>query len=450
MTKSESISVFRKAKIHDALATAVCVCILLLVMPQTVLADFDVYIEEPSIQRLRIAIPEFRGSTAGGTPELGRDLTRIVENDLELSGYFMSIDRDAFLPDAAEDVARDLIRFRDWTLIGAELLLSCSYSTIGNSLELEARLYDVFRGRRIYTKRLLGKVDKNRELIHRLSNEILYLLTGQKGIFLSKIAYVNRLKGKKDYYKEIFICDVDGYNTRQITFDKSIAMLPRFSPSGEKLLYNSYKDGGPMLYLKDLTTGVDSRISSRSGLNIGACWASDSKSIALALSHGENPDIYRIDLKGNILNRYTKFWGIDVSPSFSPDGRKMAFVSNRSGSPQIYVLDLETGAENRITYDGKYNTSPNWSKRDVIAFAGMNDGSFDIFTVRPDGSNLRCLTNGKGKNEDPCWSPDGRYIVFTSNRAGGYHLYLMTAGGLNQRRITFGKGEQTSPSWSPY
>ena len=140
----------------------------------------------------------------------------------------------------------------------------------------------------------------------------------------------------------------------------------------------------------------------------------------------------------------------DVSPSLSPDGNKIVFVSNRSGSPQIYVRDLLRGREERLTFEGKYNTSPSWSSLNRIAYAGMTDGKFDIYTMEADGSHLMKLTADQGNNEDPCWSPDGRYIAFASSREGQYHVYIMNANGQNQRRITYGKGDQTSPSWSPY
>lgn len=451
MTKSKSASISKSSKSTSLLILAGILCILSLSGPGPARARIFIDINAPSIQQLRISVPPFDCRTPGAVPpDLGRKLANIVSNDLELSGYFVSIEEEAFLPGAVEDIAQDRIRFKDWSVIGSELLLACSCRGVGNSVELEARLYDVFRGRRVYSKRLLGKIDEHRALAHRLSNEILYLLTGQKGMFLSRFAFVNRRKGKKQMIKEIFTCDVDGHNIKQITFDKSIALLPRWSPDGRKLLYNSYKDGGPMLFLKDLSTGVDRRISSRTGLNIGACWASDGDRVALTLSHGDNPDIYTIDLKGNILDRLTRHWGIDVSPAFSPDGSRIAFVSNRSGSPQIYIRDMDGGTEQRLTFEGKYNTSPAWSSLDRIAFSGMTNGRIDIYTIRPDGTDLRNLTGGHGNNEDPSWSPDGRYLAFSSNREGGYHLYVMTASGHNPRRITFGNGEQTSPSWSPF
>ncbi|MGD8386461.1 MAG: Tol-Pal system beta propeller repeat protein TolB [Desulfobacteraceae bacterium] len=451
MTNSKSASVSKNSKSTSLLILVAILCSMILMGPESARARIFIDINAPSIQQLRISIPPFENHTAGsGHPDLSRNLAKTVSNDLELSGYFISIEEEAFIPGAVEDIARERIRFKDWSVIGTELLLACSYRGVGNSIELEARLYDVFRGRRVYSKRLLGKIDEHRALAHRLSNEILFLLTGQKGMFLSHLAFVNRRKGKKQMIKEIFICDVDGHNIKQITFDKSIALLPRWSPDGRKLLYNSYKDGGPMLFLKNLSTGVDRRISSRAGLNIGASWASDGDRVALTLSHGDNPDIYTIDLKGNILDRLTRHWGIDVSPSFSPDGSRIAFVSNRSGSPQIYIHDTASGAEQRLTFEGKYNTSPTWSSLDRIAFSGMSNGRIDIYTIRSDGTDLRNLTEGQGNNEDPCWSPDGRYLAFSSNREGGYHLYVMTASGHNQRRITFGNGEQTSPSWSPF
>jgi TolB protein len=198
-----------------------------------------------------------------------------------------------------------------------------------------------------------------------------------------------------------------------------------------------------------MDSGGLKRISAREGLNIGAAWAPDGTKLATTLSVDGNPDIYTIDTSGRILERLTNHWGIDVSPSFSPNGKRIAFVSNRSGSPQVYVRDLASGTEERLTFEGNYNTSPAWSSLDKIAYTSMNQGRFEIFSINPDGTQPRQLTEDQGNNEDPCWSPDGRYIMFSSNReSGAYHLYMMTANGQNQRKISFLQGQQTSPSWS--
>ncbi|MBW2063972.1 MAG: Tol-Pal system beta propeller repeat protein TolB [Deltaproteobacteria bacterium] len=404
-------------------------------------------INAPSIQRINIAIPDFVNlSSAGEHGELSRILRSVLSSDLELSGYFNSMPREAFLEENTESLSPKEIRFKDWSVIGAELLVKAGYNTIGNNIELEVRLFDVFWGRQLLARRFLGKISRHRYLMHRISNAIIRLLTGQDGISLTKVAFVSNATG----HKEIYASDYDGHNVRMITSNNSINLSPRWSPKGDKLIFVSYKDGGPMLYLKDLKSGNVRRISQRKGLNIGAAWAPDGKSLALTLSHKDNPDIYLIDLEGRILRQVTDHWGIDVSPTFSPDGKKIAFVSNRSGSPQIYIKDLTTRRERRITFQGNYNTSPSWSALNRIAFSGMSDGSFDIFTIDPENGKQKNLTRGAGSNEDPCWSPGGRYILFSSNREGRYHLFIMTGNGLNQKRIADLDGDQTAPSWAPY
>ncbi len=404
-------------------------------------------INAPSVQKIKIAIPDFKNfSTNQEYPELATALPEVLSNDLDMTGYFIPMDKEAFLEEDEASVEAEKIRFKNWSVIGADLLLKGGYRAVGRSLEVEVRLYDVFWGRQILGRRALGKAADYRTLIHRIGNEIIYTLTGHKGMFLSKFAFVGTATG----YKELYVSDFDGYNAKQLTSDKSIALLPRWSPMGDKILFNSYKDGGPMLYMTDFTVGNFKKISGREGLNIGAAWAPDGEEVALTLSHKGNPDIYKIDLSGTIIDELTNHWGIDVSPTFSPDGAKMAFVSNRSGSPQIYVRDLRSGSEERLTFEGNYNTSPSWSKLNRIVFSAMQSGRFDIYVMDSDGRNLKKLTEDQGNNEDPCWSPDGRYVVFSSNRDGGYHLYIMNGNGRNQRRITFLRGEQTSPSWSPF
>jgi TolB protein len=403
-------------------------------------------INAPSIRKFKIAIPDFKNlSNNNEHPELAAALPAVISNDLDFSGYFSPMDKAAFLGEQDDATTLESIRFKDWSVIGAELLLKGAYTCIGQSVEVEIRLFDVFWGRQILGKRGLGQMSQYRILMHRLGNDVIQRLTGHEGIFLSKLAFVGNMSG----HKEIYVCDYDGHNMQQITADRSIALLPRWSPDGKKIVYNSYKDGGTLLYMRDMTTSAVRLFSGRSGLNIGASWAPDGSKLALTLSLNGNPDIFMIDLNGKITGRLTSHWGIDVSPAFSPDGNKIAFVSSRSGSPQIYVLDPNSGSEERVTFEGKYNTSPSWSALNRIAFASLNGGQYDIYTVDPDGSNLRRLTENQGNNEDPCWSPDGRYLVFSSNREGQYHIYFMNANGQNQRRVTFLKGDQTAPSWTP-
>ncbi|MBW1918792.1 MAG: Tol-Pal system beta propeller repeat protein TolB [Deltaproteobacteria bacterium] len=445
--KFKSSSTSRILKVHNGTFLIGLLLTIVLFWQGDASARIFIDINAPSIQKIKIAIPDFRNlSREGENPELASELAGVVANDLEMSGYFSSMDKSAFLAEDKDALTQEEIHFKDWSVIGADLLLKAGYTCIGESVELEVRLFDVFWGRQILGKRFLGKAKQYRTLMHRVGNAIIKRLTGNQGIFLTKLAFVGTATG----HKEIYVCDYDGYNLKRITFDRNIALLPRWSPKGDKLFYNSYRGGkGPVLYLKDMVSGRVKTVSARKGLNIGACWAPDGKSAALTLSEGDNPDIYSIDLEGNILRRLTNHWGIDVSPAFSPDGTKIAFVSNRSGSPQIYVRDLKKGTEKRLTFEGNYNTSPAWSSLNRIVYAGGEEGDRNIYTVSPDGSNLRKLTENQQNNEDPCWSANGRYIAFSSNRDGAYHIYIMNANGQNQTKITSFKGEQTSPSWSP-
>ncbi len=411
-------------------------------------AEARLYIDitSPSMRRISIAVPDFKClGHKNEPPELGSKLAGIISNDFDLSGYFRPLDKGSFIEGPGAGITRDSINFKDWSVIGAEFLLKAGYECIGQQLKVEARLFEVFSGNQVYGKRILGLVEQSRYLMHRLANDILFALTRHPGPFLTKIAFVGTSTGQK----EIYLADYDGHNLKQTTSHRTITLSPRFSPSGDRMIYTSFRDSGTVLFMHDMIKGGTKRISDREGLNIAAAWRPNGKELALTLTISGNPDIYLIDTTGKIVKRLTKNWGIDVSPTFSPDGEKMAFVSNRSGSPQIYILDLRNERVERLTFEGSYNTSPAWSKLDRIAFAGSSDGRFDIYTISPDGGGLRRITRDQGNNEDPCWSPDGRYLAFSSNRTdGNYHIFISNANGENQRQVTLFAKDQLSPSWA--
>lgn len=417
-----------------------------LIFPEHGLGRIYIDINAPSVQKFRIAIPDFNNlSEQNAHQDLAAKLMDVICNDLDYSGYFSRIDKGAFLMGEGGKLNPNEIRFKDWSVIGAELLLYSGYTCINKNLEIEMRLFDVFSGNQILGKKLLGDILNYRDLVHRLSNEIIMALTGHPGIFLTKLAFVANTSGNK----EIYTCDYDGHRVQQVTKDKIIAMMPRLSPDGKKIAYTSYKEGSPMLYLRDIVTGAEKRLSGRAGLNSGVSWFPGGSTFAMTISQKENPDIYTVDSDGKILKRLTTYRGIDVSPSVSPKGDKVAFVSDRSGSPQIYVMELFSGKTERLTFNGQYNTSPAWSCLNRIAYVSRIDGRFDIFSIDANGGQLRRLTENQGNNEDPCWSPEGRYIVFSSRRDGAYGLYIMNANGQNQRKIKLFSGNQTSPSWAP-
>ena len=402
-------------------------------------------ITSPSMRKIPIAVPDFKHlGEKNKNPDLGRNLTNIITNDFDLSGYFKPLNRRSFIEGSEAGITRESINFKDWSIIGAELLFKAGYECIGKQIKAEVRLFDVISGKQLYGKRFFGSIEQPRYLMHRIGDDIIFKLAGHPGPFCTRLAFVGTSTG----HKEMYVADFDGHNLVQITHYNTITLSPRWSPSGAEMIYTSFRNSETILFIHEVTKGSASKLSDRKGLNIAAAWRPNGRELALTLTISGNPDIFLIDITGKVLRRLTNNWGIDVSPTFSPDGNKMAFVSNRSGSPQIYVLDLITNQIERLTFAGTYNTTPAWSKLNRIVFSGVSDGQFDIYTISPDGKDLQRVTQGQGNNEDPCWSPDGRYMAFSSNRTdGNYHIFIANANGENQKQVTFFKGDQLSPSW---
>jgi len=384
---------------------------------------------------------------AAGTPaerEVATQTADMISRALEFTGFFTILDRAAFLADPGRDWTVSGIDFRNWTAIGAELLIIGKVGFADTTLEVELRLYDTFKERMVVGKRYKGWREDQRKIVHRFCSEIIYALTGDRGLFESKIVFESKHGGSK----EIVMCDFDGHQPVPFTSNRSINLTPAWSSDGQWIAYTSYGRGNPDLYIQHVK---DKRgtVFSRKGINSTPAWAPGRFELAATLSFEDDPEIYLLTGSGKIIKRLTNSFGIDVSPSWSPDGRKIAFVSDRAGSPQIYIKDLESGREERLTYEGNYNQSPSWSPRgDRIAFASMNNGQFNIFVIRTDGTGLMPLTENSRDNESPCWSPDGSLIAFSSNREGESRIYVMTAFGTDQRRLLALPGEQTNPDWS--
>lgn len=406
----------------------------------------DVY--GPSLAKFPIAITPFRPlGQAPKSPSLSQKLSKILTNDLTLSGFFEIIPYSSFMGDLkADGMTIKTIDRRGWELIGADLLIKGGYRLKDGLIQVDVRLFDIHQAKRVPLSIRKGPVNRFGHLIHQVANEIMGYYTGEAGIFDTQISFISNSSG----FKELYTVDADGANGRQRTRLKSITLSPAWSPRGDEIVFISYSKSRPVLYALSTDTGKGRVLSQRESLNGPACWDPSGDRLALTLTIHGNPEIYIINRMGAILRRLTHNIGIDVSPTWSPDGSKIAFVSNRPGSPQIYIVDLTTGQERRLTYEGNYNTSPSWSPRgDRIAYSSFKKGGNRIFIIRPDGNGLQQLTEGPGDEESPTWSPDGRYIAFSSTRTGIARIYIMMANGQNKHRISDGEGEHILPSWSP-
>ncbi len=403
----------------------------------------------PGAQRYRLAVSPLRNlGAAGDAGRLSERIADVIADDLDRSGWFKVIDRSAYL----ENPQRTGIRlgrfdFRDWATIGAEGLVKGGFRVRGARVEFELWLYDVFRQESVVGKRYSGDIKDARRMAHKFVDEIILKLTGTRGVFDTRIAYVST---GGDRFKEIYVSHLDGTERKKVTDNRTINLFPSWAPDGKGLVYTSYKNGKPQFLSFDLEANREKPLSTRNGLNLGGRWSPDGRHLVLPLEQGRNVDLYLLNHAGAIVRRLTRNAGIDVSPTWSPSGDRIAFASDRQGSPQLYILTLASGAIKRLTFKGSYNQSPDWSPSgDRIAFTGRSNGVLNIFTIRPDGGEHRMITSNRHNDEDPSWAPDGRFLVFASDRSGSRRIYTMRVDGESQRRLTGSVGDDTDPSWSP-
>ncbi len=367
---------------------------------------------------------------AQGTPEFTRNIKfieAVIKYDLDYSLYFEIYSDTAFFAGKTKKS-------------GVVLKISA------NEPALTITLGDFESKEKIgeLNLRLAGEL---RNFAHQISDSIIEMLTGEKGIASTKIVF----SSKNGSAKELALIDYDGYNFTALTQNNNLNLFPCWEPNGKRILYSVYSIDRLDLHLFDLTKKSSRAISSYRGLNYAPDWSPDGTKIALTLSKDGNTEIYILDLETRKLNRLTNTWAIDCSPVFSPNSREIAFVSDRSGMPQIYIMDIYGGNVRRLTFHGDYNTSPAWSPRgDLIAYVSRKEDYSQQICVTDPGDFEPIQVTFEGNNEEPSWSPDGLHIVFISNRTGWYEIWSMNWDGTRQRKLTHGLSDTYAPDWSPY
>ncbi|MBW1650377.1 MAG: Tol-Pal system beta propeller repeat protein TolB [Deltaproteobacteria bacterium] len=394
-------------------------------------------INSPSMRKIPIAIPNFQSDSSSN---IAKESSHIISNALDFTGYFKSIGSNSSINNIEN------IIFQNWWLdMKAEMLVTGKINENNGNIEVELRLFDILSERLLIGKKYRGAQNQLRNILLKFCSEITYRLTGSRGVFFSKIAFVSKISKKK----EIYICEFDGYNPRPITQYNSITTSPNWSDDGSHLAYTSFKNGKADIIIKNLKDNSEI-IVNKKGTNITPAWVRGKFELTASLSFSGDPEIYLLTGNGKIIKRLTHQVGIDVSPSWAPDGKNFVFVSRKTGTPQLYIGNYLTGEFNRLTYEHNYNQEPNWSpKGDKIAFTSLSKGRTNIFVINADGSGLTRLTYGGGDNESPSWAPDGSLIVFASTKEGTFGLYIISLHDKEQRRLLNMPGEQTSPAWSP-
>lgn len=399
-----------------------------------------------TVEPRKIAIEDMR--YVGTSPIAAADSTimifasQIVRFDLDFHADFDLIVADTFYMRTYE--LKEL-NYMGWKRLGAQYLVRLEAEFPGLGLRVRWRLFDTNTGQEIDK----GVIEQTRtywrEIAHDIANAIVKTLTGELGIFRTKIAYIRQM-GKA---KELFISDFDGSNEQQLTTLGSISLSPAFTPDGKTIYFVTYLKGDPSLYKVDIASKKVSQVAKFPGMVSAPAISPDGSMIACVLTKDGNAEVYLLDTGGKVIRRLTDHRSIDTSPSWSPDGRSIAFTSDRTGFPQVYLVDIYGQNLRRITNEGRYNDSPFWSHRgDRVVFVTRTErGRFDVASVDTSGGNYRVLTD-LGQNENPHLAPDGKHIVYSSNRFGPRDIFVIDITGRNPRRI-LQKGDASNPIWSP-
>jgi TolB protein len=276
-----------------------------------------------------------------------------------------------------------------------------------------------------------------RRAVHEFTNELVETLTGQKGIALSKVAFVADRTG----HKEIYTCDYDGARTLQLTHDSAISVSPALSPDGRRLAYTGYQSGYADIYLVDLATGARNRIIKYPGTNSGAAFSQEGNLIACTLSKDGNPEIYITGLDGNSARRLTHGRGVESSPTWSPSGSEIIYSSDERGGPQLFRIPISAGSGRLLQTGFGYNTQPNWSPDGKRVTFNVRSGGFQIAILDLDSGSTRVAVSD---GENPVWGPDSRHIIFS--RGNGLFLFDTVSG--RETRLVGDLGQISEPAWS--
>ena len=402
------------------------------------------------IEPLPYAVPSFLAETPAAS-ELANQITRVIAADLSGTGLFREIPATAHISTVSDFNAP--VRFADWKAVNAQALITGSVSVNGKQLTVRFRGYDVFADNELGAGlQFSGTTDGWRRMAHKVADAIYSRITGESGYFDSRVVFVSETGPKNDRRKRLAIMDYDGAGVQYLTNSSALVLAPRFSPTGDRVLYTSYESGFPQIHVLDVGKVQRRVLSADKGImSFAPRFAPDGNTVVYSQAEGGNTDLYTMDIATGSRKRLTRAPSIETAPSYSPDGSQIVFESDRSGTPQLYVMPATGGEARRISFGkGRYGT-PVWSPRgDLIAFTKQSKGRFHIGVMRLDGSEERLLT-ASFLDEGPSWSPNGRVIMFareTQGAEGSSSLYTVDITGRNLKRVTTPTGG-SDPAWGP-
>lgn len=401
-------------------------------------AQFRVEVSGIGLTQLPIAIAPFRGDDV--SPQ---KMGAIVQADLERSGQFRLIDASGSGLD--ENARPDM---SPWRQKGADSLVAGSVTRLADGrYDVRFRLWDVVRGQDLGGQSYAVTVGDLRLAAHRIADFIYEKLTGDKGAFSTRIAYVT--KAAQRY--SLWVADADGENAQAALTSPEPIISPAWSPNGAQLAYVSFESRKPVVYVHDIASGRRRLVANFRGSNSAPAWSPDGRTLAVTLSRDGVSQIYGLDAAaGGEPRRLSQSSSIDTEPAYAPDGKSIYFVSDRGGSPQIYRMPASGGAAERVTFTGTYNISPSVSQDGRwLAYISRVSGAFKLHVMELASGNTVPITETSA-DENPSFAPNSRLIVYATKQQDREALMTTTLDGKLKARLAGQGGDIREPDWGPF
>ncbi|MDE2309803.1 MAG: Tol-Pal system protein TolB [Betaproteobacteria bacterium] len=398
-------------------------------------AALDIEIIGAGEHQIPVAIVPFAGEG-----KFAQSISQVVSADLARSGLFRLVDPAGKAPHEPREVV-----YADWPGVDA-LAIGSVEEQINGRVAVKFRLLDAVKQTELVGQAVSARADQLRAIAHRISDMIYEKLTGDAGVFSTRIAYINRL----DKVNRLVVADSDGYGEQTVLAINETIMSPAWSPDGSHLAYVTFEQEHAVVYVQSLLTSQRKVVANFPGSNSAPAWSPDGKQLAIVLTRDGGSQLYLVRPDGSDLRRITFSGEIDTEPNFSPDGQYLLFTSDRGGSPQIYRTPLDGGPAERMTFEGGNNFSPRYSPDGKsFVFAHLTNGSFYIATQDFETKQMQLLTDG-GWEKKPSFAPNGKLILFASEAQGRGILATVSSDGRVKQRMFPQAGDIREPTWGPF
>lgn len=402
------------------------------------LAALEIEITGGGAQQIPIAIVPF-----GQESSLKTKLSKVVSDDLRRSGLFKLLQTSGV---AQQPTNAKQVNLAQWQALQAQAMTVGSVQALGNQkYKINFQLIDVLKQSLLLSLQYTVSAKQVRMLGHKIADQVYSKLTGEGGMFASRIAYI--VKTKSRYYLKV--ADSDGANAKNLASSHEPIISPKWSPDGLKVAYVSFEKRKPVIYIQWLFENKRIVLANFKGNNSAPAWSPDGRKLAIVLTYASNSQVYTINADGSGVKQLVRSYGIDTEPTWSADGQWVYFTSDRGGRPQIYKIPSQGGEAVRVTFDGGYNVSPRLSPDNrMLATIRNEGGSFKVALQDLTNGQVQLLSEG-AKDESPSFSPNGRVILYATSRGGRGSLASVSVDGLVKQRLKESNGDVREPAWGP-